>query len=152
MTRPDTSDPQRGSALMAVLLAVVVIGAAGATALAGGDDALARTSLFQDRQAARAAAESGVATARHRLRLDPTWAGGRELIDDHMVDIVVRGLEPDASGTTSWRVRLDARPVRPGHGATWRIDVTLRHAARGSDTARLPAVAAWSERPYPGER
>lgn len=123
----------RGAVLVLVLLLVVTVSSASFTVFANTSVATERAALLAERNTARAAAESGVTTARHRLRLDPCWTGGVEVIDRHAVTTTV-----DAWAPGNWRVVCDACPTAAG-GARQRVTVELRHATP------LPEVVVWRE-------
>ncbi|MBK8976344.1 MAG: hypothetical protein IPM29_10480 [Planctomycetes bacterium] len=135
MTRHPTGT-DRGSALLIVLVLIVLATTATVTIATRGEDVTRTTALAGARERAFAAAEAGLETARHRLRLDPLWTGGRETIDGCEVTI---GIERSSPGT--WLAHSTAAlpgSAVIGPGVCARVDATL------AATVSLPRVVAWS--------
>ena len=110
---------ERGAALFAVMLLVLVATALASLAASRGRDMATDATRERGHTAALYAAEGGLAKARHALRADPQWCGGELRIGDG--DVVVR-----VTRTTSdqWRVTSQAT-TRPGGAAALPVRVTL---------------------------
>ena len=131
MTQPRPARDERGTTLVMALLFAAVVGTAALTLTNRSRVAAASTLLERGSLAVQAAADGGIDTARARLAVDPTWAGGNFPIGDCTVDVRCASA---AVGT--WSVVVTAK-TRHGHPVQTSVGATLAVADTGGG---LPQV------------
>jgi hypothetical protein len=135
--RPAEQGTERGTALVLAMLLIAVLAVTTQSVVVSARTTVDAGLLERGRTEALAAADGGVALARHRLAADPGWAGGRATIGRSTVEVAVAA---DADGSFALHI-VAASPVRGG-GQPVRAVVEARLRPRPGG---LPTVAAWRE-------
>ncbi|MCR9247678.1 MAG: hypothetical protein NXI31_21845 [bacterium] len=135
-------NPERGGALIMVLVLVVVIGSLTNSLFHNGRRLTTATIGERDTLAALQAAEGGIAQAQWQLRNDPDYGGETLTIGGAEVTISAHRV---ASTAERWQVRSHARLTRSANSSTRAqrcVNVTLLRGA----PAGVPRIVDWHER------